>query len=68
LGNQSVKFPAGQAPILGFAKSAISTRLAAAEALSSTVITAIGEYFGRDETGGITHNLRTVVIHARGRV
>lgn len=35
-------------------------------------ITAIGdqfgEYFGRDEGGGITHNLRTVVVDARGRV
>lgn len=29
----------------------------------------VGEYFGHDETGGgITHNLRTVVIDTRGRV
>jgi protein SCO1/2 len=27
-----------------------------------------GEYFGHDENGGITHNLRTVVIDAQGRV
>ncbi len=37
-----------------------------------TEITAIGdqvgEYFGHDETGGITHNLRTVVVDARGRI
>jgi protein SCO1 len=35
-------------------------------------ITAIGEQFGlafwHDETGGISHNLRTVVVDARGRV
>lgn len=35
-------------------------------------ITAIGDqvgaYFGHDESGGITHNLRTVVVDARGRV
>lgn len=28
----------------------------------------VGEYFGHDENGGITHNLRTVVIDTRGRV
>ncbi len=37
-----------------------------------TEITAIGDqvgaYFGHDETGGITHNLRTVVVDAQGRV
>jgi len=37
-----------------------------------TEITAIadqvGAYFGRDESGGITHNLRTVVVDAQGRV
>ncbi|HEX3798036.1 MAG TPA: SCO family protein [Verrucomicrobiae bacterium] len=37
-----------------------------------TEITAIGdqvgEYFGHDESGGITHNLRTVVVDARGRI
>ena len=35
-------------------------------------ITAIGdqfgEYFGHDEGGGMTHNLRTVVVDAQGRV
>jgi len=35
-------------------------------------ITAIGDqvglYFGHDETGGVTHNLRTVVVDAQGRV
>ena len=35
-------------------------------------ITAIGDqvgaFFGHDETGGITHNLRTVVVDAQGRV
>jgi len=37
-----------------------------------TEITAIadqvGAYFGHDESGGITHNLRTVVVDAQGRV
>ena len=37
-----------------------------------TEITAIGDqvgqYFGRDANGSITHNLRTVVVDARGRV
>lgn len=28
----------------------------------------VGEYFGHDESGGVTHNLRTVVVDARGRV
>jgi protein SCO1 len=28
----------------------------------------VGEYFGRDENGGVTHNLRTVVVDARGRI
>jgi protein SCO1/2 len=28
----------------------------------------VGENFGHDETGGVTHNLRTVVINAKGRV
>jgi protein SCO1/2 len=28
----------------------------------------VGEYFGHDETGGVTHNLRTVVVDARGRI
>jgi protein SCO1 len=28
----------------------------------------VGAYFGHDEGGGITHNLRTVVVDARGRV
>lgn len=27
-----------------------------------------GEYFGQDSSGGINHNLRTVVVDARGRV
>jgi protein SCO1/2 len=27
-----------------------------------------GEYFGHDGAGGINHNLRTVVVDARGRV
>jgi protein SCO1/2 len=37
-----------------------------------TEITALGdqfgEYFGHDQSGGVTHNLRTVVIDPRGRV
>lgn len=28
----------------------------------------VGENFGHDETGGVTHNLRTVVIDAKGRL
>jgi protein SCO1/2 len=28
----------------------------------------VGESFGHDETGGITHKLRTVVVDARGRI
>ncbi len=28
----------------------------------------VGEYFGHDEAGGVTHNLRTVVVDARGRI
>lgn len=28
----------------------------------------VGEYFGHDENGGITHNLRTVVVDTRSRV
>jgi protein SCO1/2 len=28
----------------------------------------VGAYFGHDESGGITHNLRTVVVDAQGRV
>jgi protein SCO1 len=28
----------------------------------------VGEFFGRDDTGSISHNLRTVVIDAQGRV
>lgn len=28
----------------------------------------VGEYFGHDQGGGVTHNLRTVVVDARGRV
>lgn len=28
----------------------------------------VGEYFGHDENGAVTHNLRTVVVDARGRV
>jgi protein SCO1/2 len=28
----------------------------------------VGEYFGRDETGGINHNLRTVVVDATGHI
>lgn len=37
-----------------------------------TEITALGDqvgaYFGHDESGGVTHNLRTVVVDARGRI
>ena len=28
----------------------------------------VGEYFGHDETGAVSHNVRTVVIDARGKV
>ena len=28
----------------------------------------VGEYFGHDETGGVTHNLRTVVVDTHGRI
>ncbi len=28
----------------------------------------VGEYFGHDESGGVTHNLRTVVVDAQGRI
>lgn len=28
----------------------------------------VGETFGHDETGGVTHNLRTVVVDARGKI
>lgn len=28
----------------------------------------VGEYFGHDESGGVTHNLRTVIVDAQGRV
>lgn len=28
----------------------------------------VGEYFGHDEGGGVTHNLRTVVVDTRGRI
>jgi protein SCO1/2 len=28
----------------------------------------VGEYFGHDESGGVTHNLRTVVINAQGKL
>lgn len=28
----------------------------------------VGQYFGHDESGGVTHNLRTVVVDAQGRV
>jgi protein SCO1/2 len=28
----------------------------------------VGEYFGHDETGAINHNVRTVVVNARGKV
>ena len=27
-----------------------------------------GEYFGHDPSGGINHNLRTVIVDARGRI
>jgi protein SCO1/2 len=28
----------------------------------------VGEYFGHDESGAVTHNLRTVVVDTRGRI
>lgn len=28
----------------------------------------VGEYFGKDETGAVSHNVRTVVVDARGHV
>jgi protein SCO1/2 len=34
----------------------------------SAIADQVGAYFGHDESGGITHNLRTVVVDAQGRV
>jgi protein SCO1/2 len=34
----------------------------------SDIADQVGEYFGRDATGSINHNLRTVVVDAKGRI
>jgi cytochrome oxidase Cu insertion factor (SCO1/SenC/PrrC family) len=34
----------------------------------TTIADQVGEYFGRDATGSINHNLRTVVVDAKGRI
>ena len=34
----------------------------------SAIADQVGAYFGHDESGGITHNLRTVVVDTQGRV
>ncbi len=34
----------------------------------SAIADQVGAYFGHDESGGITHNLRTVVVDAQGRI
>ena len=44
------------------------TRRARSGSTRAAIGDQVGEYFGHDESGGVTHNLRTVVVDVRGRV